>query len=452
MRQIIFMLVLSAGLLAAAACGGEEATDPTATALPVLTSTPTEVQNVTFDELFSSPDQYNGRDILLEGFYFHGWETIVLSEKLEPTGRAEGHLWPQGQKIWIEGSIPEGIFDQLYQQEVLGPIERFGKLRIEGAFQYGAGYGHLGGYNAQIVPSEVVLLPRSPPSAPTATPSPLPIREWNLEDIRVDGTTVTVSLHVFAGIDVRATLDGKPADEVRPPSPNLEVVFQGVAPGQHTVEVRDVVGHSETAEVVVPSPELPRWLTDLIRKLENEPVANPPVSITQYEYKGQTVYFLPQRCCDIFSDLYDANGNIIGHPDGGITGQGDGRVPGFFELRSNERIIWEDKRTYDPGLVQVPAPIESVEVLILESFPVQYMLAVVSGLPNGCASFAGYRLERGGDTIRVEMVNWKPADPQVMCTEIYRTVETRISLGIDFESGRTYTLLVNDVTESFVAQ
>ena len=29
----------------------------------------------------------------------------------------------------------------------------------------------------------------------------------------------------------------------------------------------------------------------LIRRFENEPVANPPLSLTQYEYKGQAVYW-----------------------------------------------------------------------------------------------------------------------------------------------------------------
>ena len=80
--------------------------------------------------------------------------------------------------------------------------------------------------------------------------------------------------------------------------------------------------HSATAE----------WLADLIHKLESEPVANPPLSITQYAYNDQIVYFVPQRCCDIFSDLYDAFGNIIAHPDGGITGGGDGRASDFFEI------------------------------------------------------------------------------------------------------------------------
>ena len=49
-----------------------------------------------------------------------------------------------------------------------------------------------------------------------------------------------------------------------------------------------------------------------------------PQSITKYQNKGETVYYVVPRCCDQFSDLWDAEGNLIGHPDGGITGGGDG--------------------------------------------------------------------------------------------------------------------------------
>ena len=296
-----------------------------------------------------------------------------------------------------------------------------------------------------------------PGATDEATPTPSPIREWNLEGIQVDGSTGTVLLRVYAGIDVRVALDDERADEVRPTIPIIEYVFLNVTPGQHTVEVQDVVGHGEKAEVVVATSsatpdENPEWLGQLIQRLGNEPVANPPLSITQYGYRGQTVYFVPQRCCDIFSDLYDAEGKIIGHPDGGITGRGDGRVPDFFGERNNEQVVWEDQRTHGPSLVQDRAPIEGVEVLDMEGSPPQYSLAVASGLPNGCVSFAGYRLERDGDIIRIEMVNWKPADPQVTCAQVYGTVETMIALGSDFESGKMYTVVVNDVTETFVAQ
>jgi len=67
-------------------------------------------------------------------------------------------------------------------------------------------------------------------------------------------------------------------------------------------------------------------------------------------------------------------------------------------------------------------------------------------------SFGGYRLECDGDTIRVEIINWKPADPQAMCDQVYGTVDTNIPLGIDFESDKAYSVVVNDVTETFVAQ
>ena len=65
MKQIILMLLVSAGLLTSAACGGEDATNPVATAVPTPTSIPTGAQDVTFVEVFSSPERYNGMDILL---------------------------------------------------------------------------------------------------------------------------------------------------------------------------------------------------------------------------------------------------------------------------------------------------------------------------------------------------------------------------------------------------
>ncbi|MFC1919283.1 DUF6970 domain-containing protein [Chloroflexota bacterium] len=196
----------------------------------------------------------------------------------------------------------------------------------------------------------------------------------------------------------------------------------------------------------------PDWLIDLMQKMKNEPVANPPASITQYEYKGQTVYYVPPRYADIPSTLYDKEGNVIGHPDGGMTGQGDGRARDFFDERKNERTIWTDSREHEPGMVQTLAPIVSVEINIAKSFPPQYFLRIVSGLPNSCVKFAGYRVERFDGRIMVEIINWKPADPEVMCAQVYENVETSINLGSDFKSGTKYTVDVNGVVETFTAQ
>jgi hypothetical protein len=90
--------------------------------------------------------------------------------------------------------------------------------------------------------------------------------------------------------------------------------------------------------------ENPAWVTALIRKLSGEPVANPPAAILRYEYKGRTVYYLTPRCCDVPGDLYDAGGQLICHPDGGITGAGDGRCTDFVAERKNEHLVWRDPR------------------------------------------------------------------------------------------------------------
>jgi uncharacterized protein DUF6970 len=86
------------------------------------------------------------------------------------------------------------------------------------------------------------------------------------------------------------------------------------------------------------------WVAALIRQLEGEPVANPPAYIARYDYKNQDVYFVPQRCCDVMSVVYKPDGTALCHPDGGLTGKGDGLCADFFAERRNERIIWRDTR------------------------------------------------------------------------------------------------------------
>jgi hypothetical protein len=123
--------------------------------------------NVTFEQLFSNPSAYDNRNVTIEGFYFHGFETIVLSERLEYSGFAAGHLIPKGRMIWISGGIAKEVYDKLDQQQMMGPLERYDKVRITGKFEYGEKYGHLGGYDRQITPIETTILPWSPPASET---------------------------------------------------------------------------------------------------------------------------------------------------------------------------------------------------------------------------------------------------------------------------------------------
>ena len=106
------------------------------------------------------------------------------------------------------------------------------------------------------------------------------------------------------------------------------------------------------------------------------------------------------------------------------------------------------------GMVKVPAPIESVDIAVAESYPPQYFVHIVSGLPNGCVEFYGYEETRSGDTINITVTNLEPgpSSPAMACAAIYLTQETSVALGKDFEPGATYTVIVNDVTKTFDAQ
>lgn len=91
--------------------------------------------------------------------------------------------------------------------------------------------------------------------------------------------------------------------------------------------------------------ENPGWVQDLVASYEKEPVGNPPQSIWQYDYKGSIVYYVPPQCCDQFSKLYAQSGEVICAPDGGFTGQGDGKCSDFNQEKKNGKLIWKDPRT-----------------------------------------------------------------------------------------------------------
>jgi hypothetical protein len=90
---------------------------------------------------------------------------------------------------------------------------------------------------------------------------------------------------------------------------------------------------------------LPGCINELIQRFQKEEIQNPPRKIYSYQYKGSTVYYVTPPCCDFFSELYDNKCNLLGHPDGGITGKGDGKLADFTKLKLNETLVWEDNRS-----------------------------------------------------------------------------------------------------------
>jgi hypothetical protein len=98
-----------------------------------------------------------------------------------------------------------------------------------------------------------------------------------------------------------------------------------------------------------------------------------------------------------------------------------------------------------------PAPIESVKVEVQESLPRQYIVVIVAGLPNGCAERYAQDVKREGDVFIITILNSEPI-ANVPCTLIFRTYEVRVTIADSLQSGRTYTVRVNDQQTTFTAR
>jgi hypothetical protein len=103
------------------------------------------------------------------------------------------------------------------------------------------------------------------------------------------------------------------------------------------------------------------------------------------------------------------------------------------------------------GRQEVLAPIDALDIRILESSPPQYMLNVRAGLPSGCAEKARHEVKREAYAITVTVLNSIPTG-NPPCTLIYGSYELNINLGSDFRPGTTYSVTVNDKTTVIVAQ
>jgi len=90
-----------------------------------------------------------------------------------------------------------------------------------------------------------------------------------------------------------------------------------------------------------------------------------------------------------------------------------------------------------------PTIIDSVDALILESFPAQIHLTVSGSQPDGCDYPVQVEQRRDGNTITVEIFREMPL--AAMCPMVLLPYEDTIPLEGTFESG-TYTINVNNYT------
>ena len=96
------------------------------------------------------------------------------------------------------------------------------------------------------------------------------------------------------------------------------------------------------------------------------------------------------------------------------------------------------------------APIHEVQVNIAESFPPQIFVYIKGGLADACTTFYELTVERCGNIINIEVTTQRTKE--AICAQVYGYFEENVALGIEFTSGETYSINVNDETTSFVMQ
>jgi len=96
-----------------------------------------------------------------------------------------------------------------------------------------------------------------------------------------------------------------------------------------------------------------------------------------------------------------------------------------------------------------PAGIEDMNIWTDESSPAQYFLYVMTWESDSCEVFCRYNMTRAGNTIRVKILNRDYRGGPCLCAVDHAYLIIR--LGSNFVPGETYTVEVNDITETFVA-
>jgi hypothetical protein len=85
---------------------------------------------------------------------------------------------------------------------------------------------------------------------------------------------------------------------------------------------------------------IPACIRTKINSYKKAEAGDKPQRVVEYQYKGKKVYYIVMHCCDFYNEVYDDQCKLLGAPDGGFTGRGDGKLPGFFAEASKQKLIW----------------------------------------------------------------------------------------------------------------
>jgi inhibitor of cysteine peptidase len=107
----------------------------------------------------------------------------------------------------------------------------------------------------------------------------------------------------------------------------------------------------------------------------------------------------------------------------------------------------EDQNTSGEGYVYGTANVDSVQIMILESFPVQIQVVAEGYLPDGCTEIDKITTEREENTFNVNITTKRPKD--AICTQAIVPFNETIPLEAQGLKAGNYTVNVNGITGSF---
>lgn len=91
-----------------------------------------------------------------------------------------------------------------------------------------------------------------------------------------------------------------------------------------------------------------------------------------------------------------------------------------------------------------PVFVDSTDLLIMESYPVQVSLQITGNLPTPCHSFHfSYEIGTGSDSNRIDVTVWSESDPSRMCTQVLEPFDESIPLDMAGAADGTYSMYLN---------
>jgi inhibitor of cysteine peptidase len=121
------------------------------------------------------------------------------------------------------------------------------------------------------------------------------------------------------------------------------------------------------------------------------------------------------------------------NPDEPVTSDDDAQGPGTEPIEG-EVVVGE-------------AVVESIEIMILESFPVQVRVVASGYLPDACTQLGEITTTREGKTFEVTIATIRPADKA--CAAVVVDFQETIPLDVYGLEAGEYTVIVNGVSDTF---